>query len=265
MALGLLHNDWFSYTHGAAQVGRLDAVLSTQGAKSSERIATDLMAGFGGDLEQAAIQLLCEAAGVDAHNTFRLISGTQFNRNTRVNNATGSSSGRRAIDFVIVDNAGGGDSASNDSSDHTPVIAVEAKFEAYVNGKIGYCTEHDGYSNQVICYPQGCMNSALKAPMVKFLWLGLPLKSGDKSPLWSTRAITEADLVRPRYSEEFKAAARLGFDAQREAEPSWKMIVWPTIWSGIQSHLRGKAVSEDVIGALLRALGATPGRFASLD
>jgi len=261
MNLGLLHSEWFSYSHTTAQVARLDAVLGTPGAHSSERIATDLMTGFGNELEQVLVRKFCEAVEISPLDTYRLISGSQFNRNTRTNRAPGWSSGSRSIDFVIVDNAGGTGQLAEDSSGHTPVMAIEAKFDAYVNGKIGYCTIHEGYSNQVICYPRGCMNSELVAPRVKFLWLGLPLKSDTKGPMWAARAITEADLQRSTYSDEFKALATIGLGEQRASEASWAELGWPTIWNGVLGFLRDRDIAAEVAESVLRALGATPARF----
>lgn len=193
----------------------------------TEPDVTRFMAGLDGKIEQLVIEEFCAKASASYMRSLRLISGVEFRRESPGSDA------RRAIDLVVIDTA----------EERKSTIAVEAKFDALVNGRFAYYREAPGeYSNQVICYTHGCTNARLDAS-VKFLWLGLGLGK-DGSP-WGRKGVNEDDA-----SHLAHALAE-----QEKARPLWHPIAWTQLWTSVASVC---SEYEEVVGeALLRALGAT--------
>jgi hypothetical protein len=183
-----------------------------------------LLSFLDGMAEAAFIRVLCDRAGVGYEPAFRVISGREFRRDTQGVN-------RREVDLVVVDTGAPG---------RKPVIAVEAKFDASVNGGRTYCAapEHASYSNQIICYPHGCVHPDLAAPTVRFVWLGLGRDSGRPMSRFPG-AITDRDTDLP--------AERA---LQDRAETQWTRASWEDVWEAV-----GAAVTEHGLrDALLKGL-----------
>ena len=230
--LGLLHEG------SARDLKSSEFAVSTQDhiltgvVKPTEPQVTRFMAASGGAFETLLISTFCQTWGLDLEVDMRLISGSEFGKET-------GQSDRRSIDLVVrrkIDRDG--------TTASVPVIGIEAKFEAVPNGAWGYCPWHRSeedrqYSNQIICYVHGCTNSLLD-DSVKFIWLGLPSKT-NTGPLWGNKAINDRD----------GAHFDLARQSQAEAEQHWAMLIWPTLREKIEQAELG---DNNVTSAILRAL-----------
>jgi hypothetical protein len=190
----------------------------------AEPHATQLVSFLDGMAEGAFVRLVCARAGVEYQPSFRVISGREFRRDTGGENP-------REVDLVVVD---------TDKPSRKPVIAIEAKFDATVNGSRKYCgdLEHSSYSNQIICYPHGCIHPDLTAPGVRFVWLGLEVDRAR--PMAGFKgAITDRDI-------DLLAERVL----QDRAETLWARATWEDVWDAVAAAVTDQALAD----ALLRAL-----------
>ncbi|WIB65662.1 hypothetical protein [Curtobacterium sp. MCBD17_040] len=218
---------------------RAEARLGGTVAKWLEADVTRLLSMLDGAAQEAVIRVFCDAAGVAYRPELRLIEGSDFRRASNV-----GQSERRNIDLVVIDDVG------------EPVIAIEAKFYAPCNGRIGYCwnPEH-AYSNQVVCYVRGCTHPRLVAEAngtgVKFLWLSLDDQVG--APLTRVRgAITERDAVRyPDKTNMFEKA----LENQRGAMPLWRTVSWRSLYEALKAAL--PAEHADALIALLTPVASS--------
>ncbi|WP_085367430.1 hypothetical protein [Leifsonia sp. NCR5] len=194
---------------------------------ATEPHATRLLSFLSGMAEAAFVRLVCTRAGVGYQPSFRVISGREFRQDTRGVNA-------REVDLVVVD---------TDKPGREPIVAIEAKFAASVNGKRKYCSvpEHASYSNQIICYPNGCVHPDLNAPRVRFVWLGLEADSARPMSRFKG-AITDrdTDLLTERALQD-------------QAEALWARATWEEVWEAIAAAVADHALA----GALLRGLKRT--------
>lgn len=153
---------------------------------ATEPQSTAFLTMFDGPLESAVIKLLCRRANIPYTADLRLLSGRDFRWDSDAKD-------RRTIDFVVARWVGEGPPQKG-SQGWELVIAVEAKYDAAVNGGHGYCKKHPGrYSNQIICYLHGCVDGRLsRRKGVIFLWLGNAPKIPDAAP-WGRKAVHEGD------------------------------------------------------------------------
>lgn len=247
----LLHPD-AAHKHRAKH-DRYSQILRGEGKIATEAQVTTFMTMFSGRLEQTAISYLCSAAGTDFDKDYRaklqLISGGEF----RDDSVTVT---RRTIDLVIVDR--NDDQAPSPGSQHwLPVVAIEAKYGAWVNAGNGYCgftTEKhrhkDGYlpySNQAICYPHGCIDHRLDSKEdVHFVWLGEGKPDVDDVGPWGRKGLYPGDAKR---IPGFEAA----FELQNAAKEIWKPATWTELGAAINKEIGGSEGAAII--RFLRAYG----------
>lgn len=214
---GLLSTPWLSQE----PAWRVKAARHLAGdpGRWTEPDVSKFMSLADGDLERALLKGLCAAAGVKFQPTYRLMSGERF-----AGFVPSEREGTRAIDLVIAD-------SRDDQVTWAPVVAIEIKFDAKVNGDEGYChsPEHENvYSNQIICYPRGCVHHALRADKVPFLWVG-PGNYG--SVMNANAAINQRDLH--RRPELFGVA----FREQEDASKHWRVASWAEVMEPVMDEL----------------------------
>lgn len=235
------------------QWDRFDEILNGRNGTAVESQVTTFITMFGGRLEEAAIAYLCAAAGLDLApeelTRLQLISGGEFRADAEM--AT-----RRTIDIVVVDR---NDDLPADAGRHhfRPVVGVEGKYGAWVNGGNGFCahtTEDDRrpdghlpYSNQAICYPHGCIDERLNSEKgVKFLWLSEGRPDPDGIGPWGRKGLHPGDAGKIPGFEE-------AYDLQTKAMGIWK----PATWSGLAEAIRAEigGPEAEAIARFLRAGG----------
>lgn len=227
VALDILHSESVRCL-SLARTEAFEQILA--GAKApKENDVTQFIALLDGNVERAVIELFCEVSGVTYTSRLRLENGSDFR-------ADSGQVDTRAMDLVVYQRKEG-------STEVVPVIAIEAKFGAYVNARWGYCPrDPEAYSNQVICYVHGCLNPLLDEK-VKFVWLGL-VTAG--SP-WGNKGINERDLI----GWPLLASA---YEAQQGAEEKWHSVVWPQLYERVAVLIK----DVDIRRSVLQALGAGP-------
>lgn len=248
---GILNHEWLTWNLSTDQLEKLDATLANENGRSDERRATTFLTLLTGETEKTVVAQFCGAAGIAYRPSYRLISGSNFNAAPFQPKRTRRE--QRSIDFVVVDIADSDGNYMDDGALHEPVIAVEAKFSAMVNGRYGYCPDLPAldYSNQIICYPHGCVNERVSVERgVKFVWLGLPLKGNKAGPLWGRRGLVESDSG---------ATLTAAYARQQSSNELWAPLEWGTLYAALERQLvseHGTLTSE----AVLRAAGADPDR-----
>lgn len=237
----LLHPDAAQKHSG--KHGRYSAILRGDWVATEAQVTT-FMTMFGGLLEDAVVDYLCEVAGVKERDGLQIASGSEFRFDSDAPN-------RRAIDLVI----GRRDPdapMSRGAKAWTPVVAVEAKFGAAVNGGHGYCPKDaEGYSNQAICYAlHDCVDKRLNGD-VAYVWLGNPVDADllAKYGPWGIKGINDNDF---NYPTLLKA-----FADQEKAKDKWKAATWPGLGSAITTALaaEGFSAEAEAIVRFLRAGG----------
>lgn len=203
---------------------RINACLDGTNAHIRETDLTYFMTTFAGGLEQAVIAYLCEVGGIQPTPDMRLISGDAF-----------AQPGRLTIDLIVARLVDG---------EWVPVIAIEAKFNAYLNGHRNYCRKAEPgfvYSNQAICYPHGCLHDDLSGA-VAFIWLAKPNKRPDLGA-FGIKGLHKGDLLRD------EAYYGDGLKPQQDAEAAWHFATWDALEQRIAAACPG-AEGESVIRAL---------------
>lgn len=206
----------------------LNKYLAGPTKRARETYLTYLLASSSGPLERAVIDYLCEVAdGIEPEPGMRLISGDEFNQ-----------PGRKTIDLVVAKKVDGR---------WVPLIAVEAKFNAPVNGHRRYCTKLEkgsAYSNQAICYLHGCLHDDLHEKKVKFVWLGKPNTRPDLGA-WGSKGVHAGDIA--RYPDYFGD----GIGPQTDAAERWCFATWDMLEEKIAAAIPGPNGS-----AIVKALRA---------
>jgi hypothetical protein len=222
------------YKRGIVHAALYDQLSATQLHELEQRLlglesvaephATQLVSFLDGMAEGAFVHLVCARAGVEYQPSFRVISGREFRLDTHGENP-------REVDLVVVD---------TDKPGRKPVVAIEAKFDATVNGSRKYCGDpkHASYSNQIICYPHGCVHPDLTTPEVRFVWLGLEVDR-VRPMSRSKGAITDRDTDLPTERA-----------LQDDAEALWVRATWEEVWEAIAAAVTEKPLAA----ALLRGL-----------
>jgi len=254
---GLIQDSWRDSWLTVKQEESLRGILSGmpmpgQPRHATEPLATKFLPMTSGVLEQTVISVFCAAAKVEPKTSYRLISGAEFSKYYHRKR-----SGQQ-IDMVVVDRAlwANGDSESP-AIEGATILAIEAKFAADV-AKIDNCLRHEGYSNQIVCYPAGCANDALVHPVVKFVWLGLSKKS---EPSWPpTSAVTESWIQR----QKDKGVSQQTLDEYRRTlgnqqgvteQGVWNLAVWDDLYRAVELNLVDEGIDREIIAAVLRAMG----------
>jgi hypothetical protein len=218
---------------------RANRHLAGEAGQWIETDVNNFMSLATGALERALLAVLCGAAGVGYQPTYRLMSGRMF-----ADRVPSGRKGNRAIDLVIADTQDG-------QTTWEPIVAIEIKFQAKVNGHETYCTNNPDhtniYSNQIICYPKGCVHRALRADSVAFLWIS---PGGHSSVANAYFAIDERDLVKD--PELFRAA----FQAQKEASKLWKVTSWAHVIESVTEELA--PYGPRIVTAVERAFTTEP-------
>ncbi|MBG0738654.1 hypothetical protein IV500_04365 [Paeniglutamicibacter antarcticus] len=239
---GLLHPDAANKHRGKHE--RFNRILRSEGRVATEAQVTGFMTMFGGDLEDAVIGYLCTAAGVEDRDRLQIVSGLEFRFDSEAPN-------KRSIDLVI----GRRDEdapTTKGAKSWTPVVAVEAKFGAMVNGGHGYCPDDAlGYSNQAICYAlHTCVDDRLDGT-VKYVWLGNPVDAEMLALYgpWGRKGIHRGDFDYQTVKD--------AFDDQELAKDKWKPATWPALGAAITTALnaQGLAAEAEAIVRFLRAGG----------
>jgi hypothetical protein len=237
----------------SGQWGRFNEILNGRNGSAVESQVTTFITMFGGPLEQAAIAYLCAAAELELTpeelSRLQLISGGEFRADAEM--AT-----RRTIDIVVVDR---NDDQPADAGRHhfRPVVGVEGKYGAWVNGGNGFCAHpkaqerhedgHLPYSNQAICYPHGCIDERLNAGEgVAFVWLSEGRPDPDGVGPWGRKGLHPGDAGKIPGFEE-------AYDLQKEAMGIWQ----PATWSGLAEAIRAEigGPEAEAIARFLRAGG----------
>lgn len=225
-----------------SKIAAFNAILGdpTRTLFATEPQSTTFLIMLDGRPEKAVIEMLCDRAGIIYTDDLRLLSGRDFRWDSAAKD-------RRTIDFVVARWVGEGPPQKG-SQGWDLVIAVEAKYDAAVNGGHGYCKKHPRrYSNQIICYLHGCVDGRLsRRKGVIFLWLGQAPKSPDAAP-WGRKAIHEGD---------FKwAGLEKAFRRQERARKHWKGVTWSELGQAITSALESDGLSSEA-EAIIRLLRA---------
>lgn len=232
---------------------RFDEILAGQNGQAVESQVTTFITMFGGRLEQAAIAYLCAAAELDLTPDelakLQLISGGEFR-------ADAESATLRTIDIMVV---GRNDHLPADTGrlHFRPLVGVEGKYGAWVNGGNGFCAHPahqtpgpDGrlpYSNQAICYPHGCIDERLDAEKgVKFVWLSEGRPDPDGVGPWGRKGLHPGDAGKIHGFEE-------AFKLQKEAMDIWKPATWAGLAEAVRAEIGGP--EAEAIARFLRAGG----------
>lgn len=244
---GLLHPD-AAHKHRRRHE-RFNEILNGRGKRALESQVTTFVTMFSGPLEQAVVSFFCSAAGATFSEDLQIISGGEFRDDSK--EAT-----LRTIDLVVVDRNEGGQPGSGGLR-WKPVVAVEAKYGAWVNGGNGFCgyttkddRHEDGhlpYSNQAICYLHGCIDGRLNVEKdVRFVWLGEGRDDAVGLGPWGRKGLHPGDAGKiPGYAEAYKA--------QGEAIKSWTPVTWAELGNAITQQIGGP--EAEAIVRFLRAGG----------
>jgi hypothetical protein len=236
---GLLHPD--AAHKRRSKHDRFNQILSGQGKNALESQVTTFMTMFSGALEQAVIRFFCSAAGATFSEDLQIIAGGEFRDDS-------TKATLRTIDLVVVDRNKDGQPGSGGLR-WKPVVAVEAKYGAWVNGGNGFCgfttkddrDEHGHlpYSNQAICYLHGCIDGRLDVKNgVRYVWLGEGRTDTEGLGPWGRKGLHPGDAGKiPGYEAAYKA--------QGEAIKSWAPVTWVEL---------GKAITEEVGGPEAEAI-----------
>jgi hypothetical protein len=199
---------------------------------SSERwrILRELAEGRnpGGQAETGVTAALCATGGPVGHKLagiFLGISGQPANPNAEMIDP--SEYAVRQDRRLHYPDAGVRDSATN-----RPLLLVECKRDAHINGYPGYCLcDPDVYSNQVICYPHGCWTSPGTLDRTGFLWV----HPRDTRP-WRD-GINERQLGKPNWIEYLGSdqAIQHVIETQGTAIKQWRTATWEDIVARIHS------------------------------
>jgi hypothetical protein len=229
VALGLLH-DGATSRWTSSKLDKQNNILDAL-ASALETDVTRFIACSDGALEAAIIRSFCTAAGIEYSVDMRVVSGEDFGEET-------AQTDPRHIDLIVKRPNG-----SKQDPAPIPVIAIEAKFTASVHARWGYCpNDREAYSNQIICYPHGCVNPLLDASKsVAFVWLA-PERKRAVASRWGKGAIVEKD------REELPAA----YELQKAAESDWKALSWQELIANISAS--GYSDNPNVQLAVRRAL-----------
>ncbi|NKR12489.1 hypothetical protein A5N16_00775 [Arthrobacter sp. M6] len=248
---GHLHRETAGKHRG--QWDRFEEIPNGRNGPAVESQVTTFITMFGGRLEHAAITYLCTAAELNLTpeelSRLQLISGSEFRADAEL--AT-----RRTIDIVVVDR--NDDLPASRGRNHfRPVVGVEGKYGAWVNGGNGFCAHTseedrrpDGYlpySNQAICYPHGCIDGRLNSGQgVKFVWLGEGRSDPDDVGPWGRKGLHPGDMGKIPGFEE-------AYDLQKQVMGIWK----PATWSGLAAAIRAEIGGPEVeaIAQFLRVGG----------
>lgn len=248
VAEGLVSEHWVP---GPATTWRRRAGLHLAGKPGPwhEADVTRFLGVSHGELERAVIAFLCSVAGVEPKRTMQVMTGTKFRSLSR--QGPESIRDRRMIDLVVTERP------DLEGSAGTPRIAVEAKFDAEVNGGQRYCSnpshiprsgipgeaEPGTYASQLVCYPKGCTHDLLCAGnSVAFIWLG-PTAASNVLDVADTYT---ADVNPRRWNLN-------GYIADcAEWAPHWRVATWNDLNAAVREHLADKG--EPVLLAVARAL-----------
>jgi hypothetical protein len=234
---GLLSSSWLLVEPKWKR--RANRHLAGEPGQWVETDVNNFMSLAAGALERALLVVLCSAAGVGYQPTYRLMSGRMF-----ADRVPSGRKGNRAIDLVIAD-------TQDDQTTWEPIVAIEIKFQAKVNGHETYCTNNPDhtniYSNQIICYPKGCVHRALRADRVRFLWIS----PGEHNSVANAYfAIDERDLT--KNPELFGAA----FKEQEEASKLWHVASWAHVIKSVTEELA--PYGPRIVTAVERAFTTEP-------
>lgn len=202
------------YTEGwsTRRRGVLEAALRRQDwfhpdtgrrGRIGESDVTALLSAAEGDLETALVEFFLGDLPSSDGGTVRVLSGSQVRKRYR------RKGDHRVPDMFVARVA--------DDDAIQPLVLIEAKGRAWVNGGRGYCAKDaETYSNQAICYPHLCWaDESIENdwPQPAFVWLGHRSYQTGTEP-WGDRGVTDADAARDPgtfaspLEEQRKSAAR---------------------------------------------------------
>jgi hypothetical protein len=221
----LLQTLYEGYRNGwsSARLARLEAALASGARGVTEPMVTDLLAAAEHLLGDDLIRIFLDAVGRSGRSTegLTLLTGSNF-RNVH----------RGACPHVP-------DIVVCEEPLLTPVVVIECKLHAAVNGGLGYCPQRpDLYINQVMAYPDGCWTSA-SLDWVSFLWIGSAAICDDTHGPWGPRAVRERDHELPNVDDQ--AWAR-----QQATRTRWRALSW--------EHLVSRLGSDPASAALVRII-----------
>ncbi len=203
---------------------RLEEALASGAGKLTERMVTDLIAAAVGSLGRSLIDIFLDAAeqSASAAKTLTLVTGENFR-----DQFPGQCP--HVPDIVVCE-----------EDTLAPVVVIEGKGGAMVNGGSDYCLLRPGaYSNQVIAYVQGCWTStSLKG--VSFLWIGPGAVVSHRYGPWGDRGI------RPNDHLDYPLVDDQAWNLQETARRRWKGLAWEDLVGRLPSDPAGRAVAEVV-------------------
>lgn len=205
--------------------------------KVTEPNATKFLTYVARDGEAAVIKAFCKVAGIPYHSEMLLISGTDYRQRLRL-------PGNRSIDLIVIEKT-----LVDGMEGCRALIAVEAKFDADVNGEFNYCAAHDEsmvgkYAAQSTCYIAGHLGGALHPDSVPFIWMDLVPDSS--LAMFNRKGITE------RHSAHLDEA----WASQQEAEAIWLHMSWGALWDALEDATR----DHPHAAGIMHAAGCTPER-----
>lgn len=200
--------------HGTLSQDAFESIVR-DGTVPSEPQVTRFLACTGGRLEEAVIRYLLAAA--QSHQSVEglfLLTGTQFGHLTKRRR-------RRSADLIVV--------SGDEETGIVPVLIVEAKYSADVNGRWGYCPADSSiYSNQAMCYSHGCL---YEAGGYRLVWLGHAEHQSVEFP-WGNGGLTTWHRDHPSYAT--------AYDAQSAAAADWYRATWEGLAAAIEAEIGGQ-------------------------
>lgn len=146
--------------------GCVDSWTTSRSARLSadrvwEQDFTALLSALDGRAEELLVDFFLRAAAVERREDVR----HRLVRFADLGRAVMSSTGLAPDLFVAT--------RSIDGTAWIPRVAIEVKFGAAVNGRWDYCPtgEHDGYSDQIVCYRAGCWVAPELREAISYVWL----------------------------------------------------------------------------------------------
>lgn len=237
VAGGMLHNDNVRRLRRTSRE-RYDEIFAGD-RRAIESQVTALMSMFAGDLEASTIKFFCTKTGRVYHDRMQIVPGHDFARNT-------GQKSRRRFDLVITDSA-----EVDGVGVWSAEIVIEAKFGGDVNAALGFCPNDPvNYSNQIICYPDGCINQKVDHRSgVSFVWLGDAPKRPDLGP-WGTAGMHQGYVDLHDGDEDYAQALR----RQDEIAHIWVGATWAELGRWLSSPDTG--VSDPDLPSVLRFISA---------
>ena len=125
-----------------------------------------------------------------------------------------------------------------DDETFEPIIVIEGKLHAWVNGGPGYCRAQPNlYNNQATAYVEGCWTRR-SLDWSSFLWLGPDVYLEHAHGPWGPKALGPEDHV--HYANVDAGA----WERQEAARLRWRGLSWEALMRGLGSHPSSLALAQ---------------------